>query len=76
MARGVCYGRPSFTYHSQIAGRKVISGHGVPSELLSERGAAFLSRLMLDVYWLMGITKTNTAAYHSQTDGLVERFHI
>ena len=23
----------------------------------------------------MGITKTNTMAYHPQTDGLVERFH-
>ena len=30
---------------------------------------------MLDVYTLMGITKTNTTAYHPQTDGLVERFH-
>ena len=30
---------------------------------------------MLDVYKLMGITKTNTTAYHPQTDGLVERFH-
>ena len=30
---------------------------------------------MLDVYKLMGIRKSNTTAYHPQTDGLVERFH-
>ena len=54
---------------------QVVSRHGVPSELLSDRGTAFLSKLMLDVYELMGIRKTNTTAYHPQTDGLVERFN-
>ena len=54
----------------------VISRHGVPSELLSDRGTAFLSKLMLDAYKLMGIRKSNTTAYHPQTDGLVERFHL
>ena len=53
----------------------VIPRHGVPSELLSDRGTAFLSQLMLDVYKLMGVNKMNTTAYHPQTDGLVERFH-
>ena len=54
---------------------KVIAHHGVPSELLSDRETSFLSKLMEDVYKLMSITKTNTTAYHPQTDGLVERFH-
>ena len=54
---------------------EVIAHHGVTSELLSDRGISFLSKLMLDVYKLMGITKTTTTAYHPQTDGLVERFH-
>ena len=54
---------------------EVIACHGVPSELLSDRGTSFLSKLMVDVYKLMGITKTNTTAYHPQTDWLVERFH-
>ena len=53
----------------------VISRHGVPSELLSDRGTAFLSKLMLDVYKLMWIRKSNTRVYHPQTDVLVERFH-
>ena len=54
---------------------EVIPRHGVPSELLSDRGTSFLSKLMEDVYKLMGISKTSTTAYHPQTDGLVERFH-
>jgi len=54
---------------------QVIARHGVPSGLLSDRGTTFLSNLMLDVYKLMGIEKTNTTAYHPQTDGLVERFN-
>ena len=53
----------------------IISRHGVPSELLSDRGPAFLSNLLKEVYKLMGIKKTNTTAYYPQTDGLVERFN-
>ena len=50
----------------------IISRHGVPTELLSDRGTAYLSRLMMEVYNVMGIRKT---AYHPQTDRLVERFN-
>ena len=53
----------------------IVSRHGVPGELLSDRGAAFLSKLMEEVYSLLGVRKTNTTAYHPQTDGLVERFN-
>ena len=53
----------------------VISHHGVPRELLSDRGPAFLSKLLKEMCQLMGIKKTNTTAYHPQTDGLVERFN-
>lgn len=54
---------------------KVICRHGVPRELLSDRGASFLSKLVAEVCSLMGIKKLNTTAYHPQTDGLVERFN-
>ena len=54
---------------------EIVCRHGVPRELLSDRGAAFLSKLMLEVCRLMGTKKVNTTAYHPQTDGLVERFH-
>ena len=54
---------------------KVISRHGVPKELLSDRGASFLSKLIAKICKVMGIKKVNTTAYHPQSDGLVERFN-
>ncbi len=54
---------------------EVVSRHGVPGELLSDRGPAFLSKLVLEVCELLGTKKINTTAYHLQTDGLVERFN-
>ena len=53
----------------------IISRHGVPKELLSDHGAAFLSKLLHEVYKLMGFHKVSTTAYHPQTDGLAEKFH-
>ena len=55
--------------------REVVCRHGVPSQLLSDRGAAFLSQLMAQVCEVLGVKKVNTTAYHPQTDGLVERFN-
>ena len=53
----------------------MVSRHGVPTEVLSDRGRAFLSSLMKEVEALLGFYKVNTSAYHPQTDGLVERFN-
>jgi transposase InsO family protein len=47
----------------------------MPLEILSDRGKAFLSGLVKEVERLLGFHKVNTSAYHSQTDGLVERFN-
>ena len=52
-----------------------IPRHGVPRQLLSDRGPALLSKILSEVYELMGTRKVNTTAYHPQTDGLVERFN-
>ena len=54
--------------------RSFLRRHGVPTQLL-DHGAAFLSRLLAEMYPLMRIKKVNTTAYHQQTDGLVERFN-
>ncbi len=54
---------------------QIVSRHGVPGEVLSDRGTAFLSRLMQEVCRLLGTHRVNTTAYHPQTDGLVERFN-
>ena len=54
---------------------EVVCRHGVPGQLLSDRGKAFLSQLMKEVCGVLGVKKINTTAYHPQTDGLVERFN-
>ena len=54
---------------------EVITRHGRPREILSDRGPNFLSKLMDALFKLLKVKKINTTAYHPQTDGLVERFH-
>ena len=54
---------------------RIVSRHGVLMKLLSDRGAAFLSGLLQEVYRLLGTQKVNTTAYHPQTEKLVERFN-
>ena len=54
---------------------EIVSRHGVPAEVLSDRGRSFLSSLMAEVRKVLGIHQVNTTAYHTQTDGLVERFN-
>ena len=53
----------------------VISRHGVPEHLLSDRGPNFLSALLGEVMKLVGTAKINTSGYHPQCDGLVEKFN-
>ena len=54
---------------------RVVCRHGVPAELLSDRGSNLLSNLILEVCELLGMKKVNTTSYHPQTDGLVERMN-
>ena len=60
---------------AELLVRNVTSHHGVLIDLLSDRGTTFLSKIMIEVYKLLGIKKSNMTAYQPQTDGLVERFH-
>ena len=54
---------------------EIVCRHGIPEELLSDRGANFLSTLIQEVCKLLGVKKVNTSGYHPQTDGLVEKFN-
>ena len=54
---------------------QIVSRHGVPEQILSDRGQNFLSELMLEVCKLLGTKKINTTGYHPQTDGLIERLN-
>ncbi len=48
---------------------------GIPSEILTNQGTPFMSRLMADLCCLLQVRQIKTTVYHPQTDGLVERFN-
>ncbi len=54
---------------------RMISRVGIPKEILTDRGTAFISRTICELYELLGIKSVRTSVYHPQTDGLVERFN-
>ena len=53
--------------------KNIVCRYGVPEVIHSDRGPAFQSQLLVELYALCGITRTRTTAYHPQGDGLVER---
>ena len=54
---------------------QLISRVGIPNEILTDQGTAFLSKTLKQVYGLLGIRGIRTTPYHPQTDGLVERYN-
>ena len=49
--------------------------HGVPSRIIHDRAAEFLSEVIQETARLMGMTQLPTSGGHPQTNGLVERFN-
>lgn len=62
---------------ARLLAENIVCRHGVPEELLSDRGPGFLSVLILELHvcTVLGMKKVNTSGYHSQSDGLVEKFN-
>jgi hypothetical protein len=54
---------------------QLFSRVGIPQEVLTDQGTAFLSKTLKQVYRLLGIKGIRTTPYHPQTDGLVERYN-
>ena len=52
-----------------------ICHYGAPDTIHSDQGKNFDSQLFKETCQLVGIHKTRTTLYHSQSDGLVERFN-
>nr|VZI16553.1 unnamed protein product [Spirometra erinaceieuropaei] len=52
-----------------------ISQYGAPSAITTDRGQQFDSRLFNSLTDLLGCSRIRTTAYHSSSNGLVERFH-
>lgn len=54
---------------------QLFSGVGIPHEVLTDQGTAFLSNTLGQIYGLLDIKGIRTTPYHPQTDGLVERYN-
>ena len=54
---------------------QLFSRVGLPEEVLTDQGTAFLSKTLKQMYSLLGIKSIRTTPYHPQTDGLVERYN-
>ena len=48
---------------------------GIPEEILTDCGRNLISRLMTELYKLLGVKGIKTTSYHPASDGLVERFN-
>ena len=74
MARGLRHSWPEGLYHWHLLVEIIICHHGIPDELLSDRGANCLSE-RIQICKELGVKKVNTSGYHPQTDRLVEKFN-
>ena len=54
---------------------KLLSRVGIPKEVLTDQRSNFTSRLLAELYTMLQVKAIRTTPYHSQTDGLVERFN-
>ena len=53
----------------------LIYRHGVPSTIIHDRAPEFLSDVLQDTAFILGIKQLPTSPSHPQCDGLVERFN-
>jgi len=49
--------------------------HGLPEQVISDRGPQFVSGFMRELYKLLGVKVAASTAYHPQTDGQTERIN-
>ena len=67
--------KPKATTVAELLVRELICQFGVPLLIHSDRGRNFESELFAEMCRLLGIKKTRTTPYHTQSDGMVECFN-
>ncbi|GJP64571.1 hypothetical protein CLOP_g21549 [Closterium sp. NIES-67] len=60
---------------SQLFVRYIISQHGIPTTLISDRDPKFTSKFWKELMSLLGTKLAMSSAYHPQTDGQTERLN-
>ncbi|GJP71174.1 hypothetical protein CLOP_g2020 [Closterium sp. NIES-67] len=60
---------------AQLFVRYIISQHGIPTKLISDRDPKFTSKFWKELMSLLGTKLAMSSAYHQQTDGQTERLN-
>ena len=60
---------------ADILVENIILQFGMPLVIHSDQGREFENGLMKSLCTLLGCTKTRTAPYHPESDGMIERFN-
>jgi hypothetical protein len=58
---------------AQLYMSRIVSLHGVPKSITSDRGSLFTSAFWLRLHQALGTMLKHSMAYHPQTDGQTER---
>ena len=58
---------------AEILYDRVFRDHGLPRQVISDRGTQFASKVFREFCKILGIRSTMSTAYHPQTDGQTER---
>jgi hypothetical protein len=53
--------------------KHIVSQHGLPDEIISDRGSTFASKFWQELTAQLGVKSKLSTAYHPQTDGQTER---
>jgi len=65
--------RYSAKKYAKLSFDRVVTLHGVPLTIISDRGLVFVSRFWEQLQHCLGTRLLRSLAYHSQTDGQTER---
>ena len=60
-------------HYAELYISRILSLHGVPRTIISDRGAQFVARFWEKLHSALGSQLIRSSAYHPQTDGQIER---
>ncbi|XP_014873544.1 uncharacterized protein LOC106936835 [Poecilia latipinna] len=66
---------PSAPDLARVMAREVFRLHGIPRNIVSDRGPQFISRFWSEFCTLLGIDVSLSSGFHPQTDGQTERIN-
>jgi hypothetical protein len=61
--------------YAQIYMARILSLHGIPKTIVSDRGPQFLSKFWEELHKSLGTKLLHNSAYHPQTSGQIERLN-